>query len=184
MSSRSKGNRNERRAAELLQKWTRRKFARTPSSGGLSWKTTNTKGDVVCIKEGHYFPFCVEVKAHKEINFSHLLYDVDSKIMEFWKQCVEDAKRAKKVPMLLMRYDRLPSDLFFMGIPTDLYILLMATGDDIAHINRVITYTNNKVKLPAVTFVSSRAFFNGDYKSIRKKALTYIKSQKHESKRK
>lgn len=184
MSSRSKGNRNERRACELLTKWAKRKFARTPSSGGLRWKTTNTKGDVVCIKEGHYFPFCVEVKAHKEINFSHLLYDVDSKIMEFWDQCVGDAKKANKIPMLLMRYNGLPADLFFLGIPTDFYLWLMALGSDIAHINRVITYTNNKVRLPALTLVSSRAFFNGDYKSIRKKALKYLKSRKHESKRK
>lgn len=181
MSSRSKGNRNERRACELLHKWTRRKFARTPSSGGLSWKTQNTKGDVVCIKEGHYFPFCVEVKAHREINFSHLLYDVDAKIMEFWDQCVGDAKRAKKIPMLLMRYDRLPSDLFFLGIPTAFYKELYW---DQMHINRRIEYSNKKLDLPAVTFVSSRAFFNGDYKSIKKKALNYIKSQKHESKRK
>ena len=181
MNSRSKGNRNERRACDLLKKWTRKKFARTPSSGGLSWKKTNAKGDVVCIKEGHYFPFCVEVKAHREINFSHLLYDVDCKIMEFWDQCCHDAKEAKKVPMLLMRYNGLPAELFFLAVPTNFYQTLYI---DQLHINRIMQYKNRKNDLPCMTIVSSRAFFNGDYKSIKQKALKFIKSQKHESKRK
>lgn len=114
INSRSKGNRAERVAAEVLGKWTGKKFARVPSSGGLQWKNTNAKGDIVCTEEGHFFPFCVEVKNYREINFEHLLYSKKAKIMEFWQQCERDAKIANKIPLLMMRYDGLPSSFFFI----------------------------------------------------------------------
>jgi hypothetical protein len=70
--------------------------------------------------------------------------------------------------------------MFFLAVPMSFFELMV----DLYPGNRLMTYQNKKSDLPPMAIVSSRAFFNGDYKNIRKKALTYIKSQKHESKRK
>lgn len=115
MNSRRKGAKNEREVAKALKDWTGKEFAKTPASGGLQWKTANSKGDVVCTTEGHYFPFCVEAKFHVKIDFSHLLTPgiKNVEILDFWKQCVRDAKKCKKVPMLLMRYNLLPKGFGF-----------------------------------------------------------------------
>lgn len=118
INSRNKGSRAERNVAKLFEAWTGRTFAKTPSSGGLQWKTTNSKGDIVCTKEGHFFPFCIEVKFHSDIRFEHFMLDFKGKksnqIHDWWAQCSRDAKIAKKVPMLLMRYNGMPADLYFV----------------------------------------------------------------------
>lgn len=114
INSRSKGNRNERNIAKLFEKWTGKKFSKTPSSGGLQWKTTNSKGDIVCTKEGHYFPFCIEAKSYKELNFQHLLYSDKAEILKFWAQANRDADLAKKIPLLFMRTNGITKDLHFV----------------------------------------------------------------------
>lgn len=121
INSRSKGNRSERTACKFFKGWTGKEFSRTPSSGGLQWKKANVKGDIICTEEGHYFPFSVEVKNYKDLNFEHLLYDVKSDIMKFWSQCVADSLIANKAPMLLMRYNGMPKDLWFVMLPEYLY---------------------------------------------------------------
>lgn len=123
VNSRRKGKNGERAVAKLLTDWTGSKFASTPASGGLRWQKANVAGDVVCTEEGVYFPFCIEVKFHKEINFSHLLYKLritkanpngENKIDEFWAQATRDAKKANKIPLLFMRYNSMPADFFFI----------------------------------------------------------------------
>lgn len=86
--------------------------------GGLNWKSANSKGDIVCTTEGHYFPFCIEVKHHAEINFSEIYIPNKKKVkvLEFWEQCKRDASKANKIPLLFMRYNGLPNDFFFIGI--------------------------------------------------------------------
>jgi hypothetical protein len=123
INSRSKGCKNERIAASVIKQWTKREFSRTPSSGGLQWKSSNSKGDIVSTEEGFYFPFCIEVKAHKDINFSELLMPNKKgiKILEFWEQCEGDAKKCGKIPMLMMRYNGLPREFFFIGLPTQFF---------------------------------------------------------------
>lgn len=124
MNSRNKGNRAERGVAELLSNWVGKKFSRTPSSGGLQWKKDNVKGDITSTEEGFYFPFCIEVKFHKKIDFSHLitpgLKNID--ILDFWHQCCRDAELCNKIPLLFMRYNGLPRDFWFTVIPLDLYL--------------------------------------------------------------
>jgi Holliday junction resolvase len=118
INSRNKGCKAERTVAKLMEKWTSKQFARTPSSGGLNWKSANSKGDIVCTTEGHYFPFCIEVKHHAEINFSELYMPKKKKVkvLEFWEQCKRDALKANKIPLLFMRYNGLPNDFFFIGL--------------------------------------------------------------------
>lgn len=116
INSRKKGARGEKKACEVLTTWTSYPFHRVPQSGGLRWKTEFTVGDLVCGDAIHRFDFSVESKNYKDINFEHLLMDNQniSKIEEFWQQCKSDAKRGKKLPLLMMRYDGIrPADHFF-----------------------------------------------------------------------
>lgn len=104
-------------AVEFMKEWADMDFRRTPGSGGLRGHVSDyTEGDIVCVKKNYIFPLCLEVKFYEELNFNHLLYDVNSKITDFWKQTVESAKRAEKIPMLLMRYNGLPKNFFFVAM--------------------------------------------------------------------
>lgn len=121
INSRAKGNKGERIAAKVLEDWTSKTFARVPSSGGLRWHTSNSTGDIICTTEGFYFPFSVEVKLRSDINFEHLLYLEKSKILDFWRQATGDASRVNKAAMVMMRYDRLPKNFFFIIVPSDIF---------------------------------------------------------------
>ena len=146
MNSRRKGATNERNIAKALELWTKKKFAKTPASGGLQWKSSMSRGDVVCTTEGHYFPFCIEGKFYKEINFNHLftpgLLNVD--ILDWWKQCRKDAEKCNKVPWLWMRYNGLPRDFWFMILPAEFYGVLPSTGR--LRIRRFWTFQNKDLK--------------------------------------
>lgn len=180
INSRNKGNRNERMGASLLTTWTKRKFERTPSSGGLQWRASFSKGDVVCTKEGHYFPFCVEIKAHKEIDFSHLLRDNKKgvKVLEFWDQCKRDADKCNKIPMLMMRYDGMPKGFFFLAIPTKFYFTLTK---NIGRVSTSLIFLKEQEEgEPLYNFivVSCTDFFTMPYKTIKLAAKTYLNGQK------
>lgn len=117
INSRRKGKTGEKKARQVLQEWTGLEFAGVPASGGLRWKKAeNICGDIICTDAIHRFDFSVEVKNYKDINFEHLLTPkVNSIILdEFWPQCISDAERGKKLPLLMMRYDGIrPGDFFF-----------------------------------------------------------------------
>lgn len=116
VNSKNKGGRFERSIAKLFENWTGYKFSRTPGSGGWA-KAKDAMGDLVCVdeKHGHRFPFSIECKFHKEINFEHvLLGNKKCKILEFWEQARRDAIRADKVPVLIMKYNGMPKDEAFV----------------------------------------------------------------------
>lgn len=123
INSRNKGSRGEKLAIQCLTKWSGLKFVRVPLSGGLRWKnTTNTCGDIIADEPNYILPISIEAKFVKEINFEHLVYHrgtkarKTAKIKEFWKQCTSDAKRGKKIPFLMMRYNGMPKDVFFVAM--------------------------------------------------------------------
>lgn len=178
INSRNKGNRNERMGASLLTTWTKRKFERTPSSGGLNWKASFSKGDVVCTKEGHYFPFCVEIKAHKEIDFSHLLNPKikNVKVLEFWAQCKRDAEKCNKVPMLMMRYDNMPKGLFFIVLPVD-FTKSVNMFLRMTHLKTTLTLWDRNKDI-VLSIMPSTEFFAMPYKTIKLAAKTYLNGQK------
>lgn len=166
INSRSKGCKNERKLAKLFETWTKRKFSRTPSSGGLNWKASNVKGDIVCTEEGVVFPFCIEAKAHKEIDFSHLLNPAikNVKIDEFWKQCKGDAEKAFKIPILFMRYNGMPADFFFVALETRTFIKLFASLPE--------GYPMEFIILPKrqLTIIPSPWLFDQNYKEVKLQA--------------
>lgn len=169
INSRKKGAKGEKKALVTLEAWTSKKFARVPSSGGLNWHNNISSGDVICVTEGHYFPFTVEVKNYAEINFNHLFYLEKADILKFWDQAVRDAERVKKVPLLMMRYDRLPGDFFFIAIPRDIYNKFFREYMDDTDVRFV---SENY----GICLMSSKAFFKAPYKEIRKPITKYMKT--------
>lgn len=163
INSRNKGNKNERNLAKLFELWSGKKFSRTPSSGGLRWKNSQTAGDIVCTTEGHLFPFSIEAKNHREINFEHLLYIDNPKILEFWQQCVEDSQRAdlKKIPILFMRYNGLPSDFHFVALETKVWSIIV---EHLPQKHRRLVYHGGNLHL---TIIRSTTLFKSSYKEIR-----------------
>lgn len=171
INSRTKGNKGERNVAALFKKWTGKDFSRTPSSGGLQWKKTNVKGDIVCTKEGHYFPFCIEVKTYRDINFCHLLIpNVKAKIIEFWEQCRKDAVLAKKVPLLIMRFNGMPKDFHFIVLGFNFGMKLKL--DKAIDPKCSLVYQGIKYSL---VLYQSTDFFKTDYKRLKTLAKTHLK---------
>ena len=112
VNSKKKGSKWERDICKFMKSWTGYEFSRTPASGGLRWhKKDDIVSDVICTdeKHGHRFPMAIEAKFYHDLRFEHILLGNDScKIMEFWAQANRDAERAKKLPMLIMRYNNMP----------------------------------------------------------------------------
>lgn len=171
INSRSKGNRNERQAAGLVSKWTKKKFERTPSSGGLNWKASHAKGDITCTEDGYYFPFTIEVKAHRDINFSEILMPEKKnvKILEFWEQAKKEGKEANKIPMVMMRYNGLKKDFFFIIIPTTLFEFC---------IEPFFVPNKKAISFKDLTIIPSDWLFNLPFKRLKRVFINYQKNLK------
>ena len=128
INSKKKGSKNERELCKLMQDWTGYEFARVPSSGGLRWKDTdNTVGDIICTdaRHGRRFRFAVETKFYQDINFEHLILgNKKVKINEFWDQALADGARAKKEPILFMRYNGMPKQMYFVMMDYNFFLEL------------------------------------------------------------
>lgn len=129
INSKSKGNKAERDAAKWWQEWTGYEFGRVPASGGLRWKKVeNVTSDIICTHDKHSrrFPFSIEVKCYKDINFEHLLLGKKtSKIHKFWQQACRDSERANKLPCLMMRYNGMAKGEWFLCFEESLYELIL-----------------------------------------------------------
>jgi Holliday junction resolvase len=161
INSKKKGSKNERALAKIFSKWTKLEFSRTPSSGGLRWhRTDDTVGDIVCISKDNKetFPFSIETKFHRDINFQELLLgNKGCKILEFWNQALEDSKRGGKIPLVLMRYNNMPKGVYFVLIPVDIFkILKLIIPNEYGRINY------NKV----FYIINSEDLFKSDYKQV------------------
>lgn len=171
-----KGNRGQRMAIAVIKKWAKKKFKSSAQSGMPGYNHDPHKGDILCDTEGHYFPFTVEVKFYKEINFCQLLQPnlKNILILDFWAQCLGDAERCKKVPMLMMRFNGLPKSFFFVVITNDFFSSLNI-------FERALSVKNHlkfmdKSKNISLIMVGSDQFFRLNYKDTKKIAKTHIKS--------
>jgi hypothetical protein len=177
INGRRKGAKAERVASKVISRWTKKEFSKTPASGGLGWKKANVAGDVVCTTEGHYCPFCFEIKSYGRIDFSHLIHPTvrNIEILDFWKQAKRDADKVGKIPILMMRYNGLPKEFYFLAIPTPFEARII--GLDRLLLNNSIKVKRGGIK---ITIFPSTEFFKLPYKEIRKIAKTFL----NESKRK
>ena len=112
----AKGSAFERDVAKILTKWSSGQnkeywFWRSPSSGAVSTINEGNgeiSGDIIAIKpEGTFLTskFSIEVKVgYPTSNFhKHLKKVKNDEIRSFWYQCVYDASRAEKLPMLIYK---------------------------------------------------------------------------------
>lgn len=77
------------------------KFERVPLSGALAY----LKGDVYppWLPD---FPWCIEAKHHKEVNWNNILTAKTNLLLSFWEQTVREAEVMKKHPLLVYKWDR------------------------------------------------------------------------------
>lgn len=126
--ARNKGQGYERTIAKKLSPWWGGTFNRTPGSGSLHWGSDNrVAGDIVAPPEVD-FPFVTECKKHEGWTIDHVLLDIGDP-SKWWGQVVTDARRVKKVPMLIFSRNRAKD---FVMIPYDdwLYKRLSTIGNN------------------------------------------------------
>lgn len=171
-----KGNRGQNMARDVLQDWTHKKMKSSSQSGMPGYNHDPHKGDILCNTEGHYFPFTVEVKFYKEINFCQLLQPniKNVLILEFWDQVSFDANKCKKVPMLMMRFNGLPKDFFFVVLTqafAKLTHIERCYGGDLKSL-RFHDYSKGE----PLMILPSNQFFQTDYKNVKQIAKKHIKT--------
>ena len=132
-----KGSSFERDIAKFLSKWILGKetcsskdyvFWRSPSSGAMFTVTgiNEVSGDLMAIKpEGMWFlkRFSIECKTgYPNVNFHQHLKNIKNfGIEEFWKQCLTDATKANKFPMVIFKKQGLNS---IVGINCEVRLFL------------------------------------------------------------
>jgi hypothetical protein len=115
MYSKQKGARAEVHVKDLLCKYTKYNWERTPLSGALDPKH-GLKGDL-------YVPnarirYCVEVKHYKEDHLtSKILSGTNPMFLTWWAQTRRESAQINKEPMLIFKFDR---SKWFVGLEDDI----------------------------------------------------------------
>lgn len=118
INSKKKGNANELECAKFLKEWTGLEFNRVPQSGGLRWKNSEgVTGDLVC--EDRTFPFSVETKHYKKIVFKPKL-PATSFVFKVWDQAQQDADRANKHPLVILRQNGMPKGEYMVYLDSNI----------------------------------------------------------------
>ena len=127
VNSKAKGGAFERKIATLLnEQFKTKEFNRTPGSGAFATthllpKHITVAGDIITPLN---FKFCIECKKGYNDQSIYSLLDYNSKIWEFIEQSEKDAKKLKKVPMIIYKQDRKDTlvitykDMFTTMIPS------------------------------------------------------------------
>ena len=104
VDSRAKGARGEILVKDLLTKYTKLNWCRTPLSGALH-ERYKMKGDI-------YLPdtknrFCIEVKNYQESSFNDkILTSKTNNIVLWWTKICMQAISCEQEPLLFFKYDR------------------------------------------------------------------------------
>lgn len=187
VNSKQKGGRFERAVCKFFTDWTGYEFNRVPASGGLRWKNAeNITSDVSCTDSKHSRKFCfsIECKSYAELKFEHILLEKKScKILKFWEQAREDAGRAGKLPMLIMKYNGMPKGEAFVMVSSQTYLLCIKPQEKLMDRSIMAFHLN-----PKQSISDSNAFYvillsdlkKLNYKEVHKAALTLKKNLKKE----
>lgn len=162
----AKGGDWERDICKFLSKWVQGTekpyiFWRSGGSGGV-FTTSEGKagdqfaGDIYAVKpEGEFFckKFSVECKnGYPNVSFDkHFKYNKSDEFREFWVQTVEDAKKAKKHPMLI--YKKKGFSTPWVCITTEVYEMIKDWVKDIRRMH--ICWRN----LPETVVFEMKEFF-------------------------
>lgn len=173
-NSKRKGSKFEREVAKWLTNWTGFNFQRTPYSGA-NHLSRDLASDIMCSDErhAHRCKISVECKSYRDIKFEHVLLGTKgSEIEKFWAQAYRDANRSHRIPILIMRYNSMPKDEFFMVVDSDL-----AEGflTDNMYNHRFMALSTNELSL--YVFMASAIKETVNYKDIHKLAKNLLKSR-------
>ena len=104
MSSKSKikGSVYEAKIAKLLTNEFKVEFRKVPLSGSIDY----LKGDIWTPKDTAWWPYCIECKHYKDIQWNNLLTAKTTDILQFWRQAVREAEVMRKEPLLIFRWNR------------------------------------------------------------------------------
>lgn len=174
INSKRKGNKFERTVAKWMSDWTGYKFGRTPYSGA-NHQSRDLASDVMCTDErhAHRCKISVECKCYKDIKFEHILLGTKgSEVEKFWNQATNDALRSAKVPILIMRYNSMPSNEFFMAVGEDLAKEFIPFVKDTRY---MVFNIGNELNL--YIFMASAVLNKVSYKRVHKLAKTIVKNR-------
>lgn len=100
-ASKNKGRAFEYMVRDKMTDTFKSQFERVPLSGALSY----LKGDVYAPWLPD-FPWTIEAKHHKEVDWNNVLTAKTSLLLEFWDQTTREAMVMKKNPLLVYKWDR------------------------------------------------------------------------------
>ena len=142
--SKNKGSAYELKIAKLMSLWWQEDFHRVPASGGLHWGAdSRVAGDIVPPQDLD-FPFVIECKKREEWTMDHILLDI-SQPKEWWAQVVNDARRVKKVPMLIFSRNR-AKDFVMIPYAESFYSLLDLNHHDVVRTTVTIKNIREEVQ--------------------------------------
>ena len=73
-----------------------------PLSGSIEY----LKGDLCTPHDTAAWPYCIECKHYKDIQWNNLLTAKTTDILQFWRQAVREAEVMRKEPLLIFRWNR------------------------------------------------------------------------------
>ena len=100
--SKAKGSAYEQKIANLLSKEFDVEFRRVPLSGAIDY----LKGDIWTPHDTAWWPYAIECKHYKDLQWNNLLTSKTTDILNFWRQTVREAEVMKKKPLLIFRWNR------------------------------------------------------------------------------
>jgi hypothetical protein len=133
-----KGSGYELKIAKLFSPWWGGQFHRVPGSGSLHWGDDNRVAGDIAAPQGLDFPFVVECKKHEGWTMDHVLLNIGDPF-KWWGQVVTDARRVRKVPLLIFSRNR-AKDYVMVPFSNMLYTKLLSLGND--HMRTTVAIKN------------------------------------------
>ena len=100
--SKIKGSAYEAKIKRYLNSHLNIEFERMPLSGAIEY----LKGDLWTPHDTAAWPYCIECKHYKDIQWNNLLTAKTTDLLQFWRQTVREAEVMRKKPLLIFRWNR------------------------------------------------------------------------------
>ena len=100
--SKIKGSVYEAKITKYLTKELGLEFKRVPLSGAIDY----LKGDLWTPYDTAAWPYCIECKHYKHVEWNNLLTAKTTDLLEFWRQTEQGAEVMRKKPLLIFRWNR------------------------------------------------------------------------------
>ena len=99
--SKIKGSAYEAKIKRYLNSHFDIEFERMPLSGSIEY----LKGDLWTPHDTAAWPYCIECKHYKDIQWNNLLTAKTTDLLNFWRQAEREAEVMKKKPLLIFRWN-------------------------------------------------------------------------------